>query len=107
MSLGEKLKYDDHIIPITLLERIVKETDIQKYTVEEELSELIIDILHGTGTIIFKNGDIYEGSVKYGVLDCENSKITFSEAGVIFEGEIRNNRITGNGMYTYVNNNSL
>ena len=107
MSLGEKVRFDDHIIPLTLLERVIRETDIPKYTIEEEYSELIIDILHGNGKIIFKNDDIYEGSVKFGVLDCDNARITFTQAGIIFEGEIRNNRITGNGSYTYTNSGSM
>lgn len=102
MLLKERIKYEEHFIPYTLMEKVVKETDIQRNIYEEEYSEFVVETLNGTGTIIFKNDDVYEGTVRYGILDSDKARIIFQEAGIVYEGEIRNNQITGKGVYTFM-----
>jgi hypothetical protein len=104
-----KIANNDAFIPFNLIENIIKETDIEKVTIEEEQSELYYETLSGNGRIFFKNNCNYEGNVRYGILDSgeestgKKSIIIFSD-GTKYEGTIRNNQITGKGEYTFNTN---
>ena len=104
MKKSVKLNNKEQFVPFNLLEHIIKETDVEKLTIEEEQSELYFETLAGTGKIFFKNNSIYEGNVKFGLLDSGEegkvSLITFPN-GTKYMGEIRNNQITGKGAYTF------
>jgi hypothetical protein len=102
-----KVSCKDKFLPYSILEHIVKETDIPKLTIEEDQSELIMDTLHGNGKIIFKNNNVYEGDLKYGILESKNAKIYFEKDGITYEGEITNNQINGKGTYTFSKSNSM
>ena len=99
-----KLNHKDLFVPFNLLEHIIKETDVEKLTIEEEQSELYFETLAGYGKIFFKNSSVYEGNVRYGILDSGEggrpSVIVFPN-GTKYEGDIRNNQITGKGSYTF------
>jgi hypothetical protein len=100
-----KMNYKESFVPYNLLEHIIKETDVEKLTIEEEQSELYFETLAGVGKIFFKNNSVYEGNVRYGVLESgedprQSSIITFPN-GTKYEGEIHNNQITGKGVYNF------
>lgn len=99
-----KINNKEAFIPFNLIENILRETDVEKVTIEEEQSELYYETLTGYGKLFFKNNSAYEGNVRFGILDSgeENKKssIVFAN-GTKYEGEIRNNQITGVGQYTF------
>jgi hypothetical protein len=101
-----RISYDELFVPFTMMENNIKETDIPKVTIEEQHSELIMEVLHGTGKIMFKNGDIYEGNVKFGILDSNNAKFTFKNSGIVYQGDVKNNTLTGNGSFIFTKSNS-
>ena len=101
-----KISYDELFVPYSMMENNIKETDIPRITIEEQHSELIMEVLHGTGKIIFKNGDIYEGSVRHGILDSVNAKFTFKNSGIIYQGSVKNNTLTGKGNFTFTKSKS-
>ncbi len=107
MLSKERIKYEEHFIPLAILEKVVKETDIDRKIFEEEYSEFVVETLNGSGKIIFNNNNTYEGTVKYGILDSDNAKIIFEDVGIIYEGEIRKNQITGKGVYTFTKTGSV
>jgi hypothetical protein len=105
-----KMNYKDPFVPYNLLEHIIKETDVEKLTIEEEQSELYFETLAGYGKVFFKNNSIYEGNVRFGVLESGEDQrsvsiITFPN-GTKYEGEIHNNQIAGKGTY-YFNTGSM
>lgn len=106
MFYKNRINYDELFVPYSIMQHNIKETDISRITIEERHSELIMEVLNGTGKIIFKNGDIYEGDVKYGIFECPNAKFTFKKPGIIYQGEIKNNTLTGKGTYTFTKSNS-
>ena len=59
------------------------------------------DCKNGIGTLVFENGDKYEGSFKEGKLD-GYGVFTF-ENGDVYNGEVKENLFVGNGTYTYYN----
>ncbi len=122
-----KINNQNAFIPYKLIENIIKETNVEKITIEEEQSELYYETLSGLGKIFFKNNSIYEGHVKYGILDSADdqtspnhnpnylntntsnseheptetkNKITFAN-GTTYIGDIRNNTLTGKGEYQF------
>lgn len=99
-----KVTNKDIYIPQKLLEHIIKETDVMPITIEEEQSEIFFGSLSGLGKVIFKNNTIYEGNVKYGILDTvdekRNSTIIFPNE-TRYDGQVKLNQITGNGNYTF------
>ena len=101
-----KLKQNDSFISIPLLNNIISSTTINKAVVEENISELWYETLHGYGKITFKNNITYEGSLKYGILNNEDPDtpctLCFPD-GTKYVGTIKNNRITGEGTYTFNN----
>ena len=101
-----KLKPIDSYISYPLLNNIISSTTVKKAVVEENISELWYETLHGYGKVTFKNNITYEGSLKYGILNNEDSDnpctICFPD-GTKYVGTIKNNRITGEGTYTFSN----
>lgn len=104
MNTNVKVSNKEICIPYKLLESIIKETDVPQVIIEEEESELFYTSLTGQGKIFFKNNTIYEGNIKYGILDSGEEKnickITFPNK-TKYEGEIKQNQITGYGIYYF------
>ena len=111
MALGEsrpnfKLNPSDTFISVALLNNVISNTTVKKAVVEETISELWYETLHGQGKIEFKNHITYEGSLKYGILnneDPDNPCTLCFPDGTKYVGTIKNNRITGSGTYTFNN----
>jgi hypothetical protein len=104
--IKHKISCKEKFLPYSVLEQIVKESTIPKIPLEEDQSELIMETLHGKGRVVFKNNNIYEGELKYGILDCPDAKITFDKEGIIYQGQIQNNQINGRGTYTFTKTNA-
>lgn len=101
-----KLKQGDTFISLPLLNNIISSTTINNAVVEENFSELWYETFHGYGKITFKNNITYEGSLKYGILNNEDSDspctLCFPD-GTKYVGTLKDNRITGEGTYTFTN----
>ncbi|MCQ2816935.1 MAG: hypothetical protein MJ252_06695, partial [archaeon] len=102
---AEKLEIDQKFIPFKLIEKVVKETNIPKETVEEKNSELFYETLNGIGILKFTNDVSYKGQVKNGILETEGGvdgkgEISFPD-NTVYVGEIHNNKITGEGVFTF------
>lgn len=99
-----KITEKDSYISLKLLEQIVKETNISKKIIEETNSELWYETINGSGKLFFHNNVTYSGNVRYGVLESGPENIsgilTFAD-GTKYEGEIHNNKITGQGILTF------
>jgi len=97
-----KITNKESYIPLKLMENIIKTTDIKTVVIEEEQSELCFDTLNGHGKIVFNSNGVYEGGVKFGILDSMGkvSTLTFPD-GTKYEGDIKNNQLTGNGTYHF------
>lgn len=99
-----KINNKESFIPVKLLDSVIKECDVRKIVIEEEQSELYFETYSGLGKIYFKNNNVYEGNVKYGILesgeDGRPGTMVFNN-GTKYEGEIHNNQITGKGFYTF------
>ena len=101
-----KIKKDETFIPIQILNNIIQSTTVPEQTIDEEDSELFFTTIHGYGKIIFKNGNEYEGNVRYGIMhSLPNlpSNLKFKD-GTVYKGSMVNNKITGKGQYTFPNN---
>ena len=101
-----KLQSNDSFISAQLLNNIISSTTVQTAVVEEKISELWYETLHGYGKVTFKNNITYEGSLKYGILnneDPDNPCTLCFPDGTKYVGTIKNNRITGEGTYTFSN----
>ena len=100
----KRLKEKERYIPYKLIESSILETDLKKETVEERATNLFYETLSGKGKLFFKNGFLYYGPVKYGILTSEGTneqcEIKFPD-GTIYVGEIKNNEITGTGKYYF------
>ena len=92
------LKANEKYIPYKLIEDDISFTDIKKQTIEEPSTNLFYETLSGKGKLFLKNGFLYYGPVKYGILNCEDAseecEIKFPD-GTIYVGQIKNNEITG------------
>ena len=99
-----KVTSKDIYIPQKLLDHIIKESDVMPITIEEEQSEIFFGSSSGLGKVVFKNKSVFEGNVKYGILDSGDDKrtcvLTFPNQ-TRYDGQIRNNSITGNGNYKF------
>ena len=100
------LKANEKYIPYKLIEDDISFTDIKKQTIEEPSTNLFYETLSGKGKLFLKNGFLYYGPVKYGILNCEDAseecEIKFPD-GTIYVGQIKNNEITGEGKYFFPN----
>ena len=101
-----KLKPNEQFISSSLLNNIIKSTNIKKAILEETTSELWYETLHGYGNVIFKNNIKYSGNIKYGLLSNEDPEkpctIIFPN-GTKYTGTMLNNEITGEGEYIFSN----
>lgn len=107
MSLNRITKHDT-CIPIHLLKNIISSTTVPEETIDEEDTEIYHITLHGIGEIVFKNGNIYEGNVRFGILNSTQnhpSRLTFTD-GTVYIGDVKDNQITGKGTYIYSNGSS-
>ena len=65
------LKENEKYIPYKLIEDSIQFTDLKKQTVEERSTNLFYETLSGKGKLFLKNGFLYYGPVKYGILTCD------------------------------------
>ena len=73
MRQNFKLKPSENFISTALLKNLIKTTDIPKAIIEETTSELWYETLNGVGKIEFKNTITYEGNLRYGILDTQDT----------------------------------
>src|SRR5689334_19142616 len=106
-NLNKKVNSKENFLPFSMMEHLVRETDVPRITIEEDQSELIMETLHGRGKIIYKNNNSYEGDLKYGILESRDAKIVFDRDGIIYQGEMKNNQINGRGQYIFQKSNSM
>ena len=101
---AEKINEGDNYLSYNILKEIIKETNIPKKIIEEKNSELFYETLSGKGDVTFINNTKYSGYMKNGLLesgpDKEICEIIF-EDGTRYEGEIHQNKITGEGKYFF------
>ena len=101
-----KLKPNELFISSSLLNNIIKSTNIKKAILEETTSELWYETLHGYGNVTFKNNIQYSGNLRYGILSNEDPEkpctIIFPN-GTKYMGTMLNNEITGVGEYIFSN----
>ena len=106
MRQNFKLKPSENFISTALLKNLIKATDIPKAIIEETTSELWYETLNGVGKIEFKNNITYEGNLRYGILDTQDTSnpcvLTFPD-GTKYTGTMKNGEITGEGEYTFSN----
>ena len=106
MRQNFKLKPSENFISTALLKNLIKTTNIPKAIIEETTSELWYETLNGVGKIEFKNKITYEGNLRYGILDTQDSPnpcvLTFPD-GTKYSGTMKNGEITGEGEYTFSN----
>ena len=101
-----KLKPNELFISSSLLNNIIKSTNVKKAILEETTSELWYETLHGYGDVTFKNNIRYTGNIKYGLLsneDIEKPCTIIFPNGTKYTGTIQNNEITGEGEYIFSN----
>ena len=101
---AEKINQDDNYLSYNVLKEILTECKIPKRIIEEKNSELFYETLTGKGNLTFINKMRYHGFMKNGLLESgpnkEKCQIIFSD-GTKYEGEIHENKITGNGKYIF------
>ena len=101
---AEKINQDDNYISYNVLKEILTECKIPKKIIEEKNSELFYETLTGKGLLTFINKMKYLGSMKNGLLESgpnnDKCQIIFGD-GTKYEGEIHENKITGNGKYIF------
>ena len=106
LSKTKYLNGNQKYIPYKLIEENISFTDLKKQTIEERSTNLFYETLSGKGKLFLKNGFLYYGPVKYGILTCEDPseecEIKFPD-GTIYVGQIKNNEITGSGKYFFPN----
>ena len=106
LSKTKYLNGNEKYIPYKLIEENISFTDLKKQTIEERSTNLFYETLSGKGKLFLKNGFLYYGPVKYGILSCEDPseecEIKFPD-GTIYVGQIKNNEITGSGKYFFPN----
>ena len=106
MRQNFKLNPTDSFISSSLLNNLIRTTNIPKAIVEETTSELWYETLHGYGTIEFKNNLTYEGNLRYGILDNDDPDnpctLNFPD-GTKYTGTMKNGEITGEGTYYFSN----
>ena len=100
----EKINEDENYLSYNILKEIIKESNIPKKIIEEINSELFYETLTGKGEVTFINNTKYIGSMKNGLLESGPSKEIceiYFEDGTKYEGEIHQNKISGEGKYFF------
>ena len=102
---AEKINQDDNYLSYNVLKEILTECKIPKRIIEEKNSELFYETLTGKGSLTFMNNTKYIGSMKNGLLESGPNKEVcqiYFEDGTKYEGEIHQNKISGEGKYYFI-----
>lgn len=66
--------------------------------IDYEKNGQICKVYHGQGTCEFRDGHVYKGDLKHGLLHTKNGSFTWVD-GTVYKGEFTANEITGFGKY--------
>ena len=107
--LQKIISFDEQYISRDIFDYITKSCTFPPIAIEEMNSELWCYSYDGYGKVTFKDGSIYTGGAKFGILTNEIDKsrpceISFSD-GTKYIGEVRNNILTGKGKITFPSGN--
>ena len=107
--LQKIISFDEQYISRDIFNYITKSCTFPPIAIEEVNSELWCYSYDGYGKVTFKDGSVYTGGAKFGILTNEIDKtrpceIAFSD-GTKYIGEIRNNILTGNGKIIFPSGN--
>ena len=107
--LQKIIPFDEQYISRDIFNYITKSCTFPPIAIEEMNSELWCYSYDGYGKVTFKDGSIYTGGAKFGILTNEIDKsrpceILFSD-GTKYVGEVRNNVLTGKGKMTFPSGN--
>ena len=107
--LQKIIPFDEQYISRDIFNYITKSCTFPPIAIEEMNSELWCYSYDGYGKVTFKDGSVYTGGAKFGILTNEIDKtrpceISFSD-GTKYIGEVRNNILTGKGKITFPSGN--
>ena len=107
--LQKIISFDEQYISRDIFDYITKSCTFPPIAIEEMNSELWCYSYDGYGKVTFKDGSIYTGGAKFGILTNEIDKsrpceISFSD-GTKYIGEVRNNVLAGKGKITFPSGN--
>ena len=99
--LQKIVNFDEQYISRNIFDHITKSCTFPPIAIEEKNSELWCYSYNGYGKVTFKDGSVYTGGTKYGILTNEIDKtrpceILFAD-GEKYVGEISNNILSGEG----------
>ena len=103
--LQKIIPFDEQYISRDIFNYITKSCTFPPIAIEEMNSELWCYSYDGYGKVTFKDGSVYTGGAKFGILTNEIDKsrpceINFSD-GTKYIGEVRNNILVGKGKITF------
>lgn len=101
----ESIKFhsNENFLPVSAIDHSIKAKEVKTVNIDEYESDIFFKTLHGEGSIVLKNGLMYKGSIKHGLLNSEGtegSHIIFPNK-TNYAGEIKENVITGKGWYIF------
>ena len=107
--LQKIIPFGEQYISRDIFNYITKSCTFPPIAIEEMNSELWCYSYDGYGKVTFKDGSVYTGGAKFGILTNEIDKsrpceILFSD-GTKYVGEVRNNILTGKGTITFPSGN--
>ena len=107
--LQKIIPFGEQYISRDIFNYITKSCTFPPIAIEEMNSELWCYSYDGYGKVTFKDGSVYTGGAKFGILTNEIDKsrpceILFSD-GTKYIGEVRNNILTGKGKITFPSGN--
>ena len=107
--LQKIIPFDEQYISRDIFNYITKSCTFPPIAIEEMNSELWCYSYDGYGKVTFKDGSVYTGGAKFGILTNEidksrPSEINFSD-GTKYVGEVRNNILAGKGKITFPSGN--
>ena len=107
--LQKIIPFGEQYISRDIFNYITKSCTFPPIAIEEMNSELWCYSYDGYGKVTFKDGSVYTGGAKFGILTNEIDKsrpceITFSD-GTKYIGGVRNNILTGKGKITFPSGN--